>query len=188
MITSSRKKYLDKQRTEWRKRHRTLNGRIIIYPDKPPEHINARASKLYNWFWKNILLEIKTQEIPAIISGIKGRIKTEKDIKKFQLYRTMIGMAEDAYRFKSLEDIKDCDTELQLGTKLIYNSGEGIIYQNGNILTTDYNEDESKIILRDIEGIIVDALFSDDIKQREKVRNNIYKKWNYFNKPGFANK
>ena len=70
MTASNRKKYLDKERTEWRKRHRTLNGKIIIYPDKPPEHINARASKLNNWFWKKILLEIKTQEIPAIISGL----------------------------------------------------------------------------------------------------------------------
>lgn len=188
MVAINRKKYLDKQRTEWRKSHRTLNGRIIIYPDKPPEHINARASKLYNWFWKNILLEIKPQEIPAIISGIKGRIKSENDIKKFQLYRTMIGMAEDAYQLKTLEDIKDYDRELQLGTKLIYNSGEGVIFRCGNIYTTDYNEDESKIILRDIEGIIVDALFSEDKKQKEIVRNNIYKKWNYFNKTRFANK
>ena len=86
ILKSSNKKYLDKQRTNWRKRHRTLNGRIIIYPDKPPEHINARASKLNNWFWKKILLNIKTQEIPAIISGIKSRIKSERDIKKFQLY------------------------------------------------------------------------------------------------------
>jgi hypothetical protein len=48
---SSRKKELDLQRTEWRKTHRTLNGRIILYPDKPPEHINARGSKVYSWFW-----------------------------------------------------------------------------------------------------------------------------------------
>ena len=188
MVTSNRKKYLDKQRTEWRKKHRTLNGRIIIYPDKPPEHINARASKLYNWFWKNILLELKPQEIPPIITGIKSRIKSENDIRKFQLYRTMIGMAEDAYQLKTLEDIKDYDTELQLGSKLIYKSGDGIIYRSANMYTTDYNEDESKIILRDIEGIIVDALFSEDKKQKEIGRNNNYKKWNYFNKTRFANK
>jgi hypothetical protein len=164
MIASNRKKYLDKERTEWRKRHRTLNGKIIIYPDKPPEHINARASKLNNWFWKKILLEIKTQEIPAIISGIKGRIKSERDIKKFQLYRTLVGMAEDAYRLKTLEDIKDYDTELQLGSNVAYSSSEGIIYQNANMFTADYNEDESKIIFRDIEGIILDSLFSESNK------------------------
>jgi hypothetical protein len=164
MTASNKKKYLDKQRTEWRKKHRTLNGRIIIYPDKPPEHINARASKLNNWFWKKILLEIKIQEIPAIITGIKGRIKSERDIKKFQLYRTLVGMAEDAYRLKTLEDIKDYDTELQLGSNVVYNSSEGIIYQNANMLTADYNEDESKIIFRDIEGIILDSLFSESDK------------------------
>ncbi len=59
---NNRKKELDKQRTEWRKKHRTLNGRIILYPEKPPEHINARGSKVYNWFWKRILLETQPQE------------------------------------------------------------------------------------------------------------------------------
>jgi hypothetical protein len=188
MVSNNRKKQLDKQRTEWRKRHRTLNGRIIIYPEKSPEHINARASKAYNWFWKKILLEIEPQEIPAIISGIKDQIKTEQDIKKIQVYRTMIGMAEDAYQLKRLEDIKDYDTELQLGKKPIYNSGEGIIYKRGKIYTTDYNEDESKILLRDIEGIIIDALSSEDKKQREMIRNNIYKNWKYNEKTGFTSR
>ena len=160
----NRKKLLDKQRTEWRKRHRTLNGRIIIYPEKSPEHINARASKVYNWFWKKILLEIGLQEIPAIISGIKNQIKTEQDTKKIQVYRTMIGMAEDAYSLKRLEDIKDYDTELELGKNPVYDSGEGIIYKDWKIFTTDYNEDESKILLRDIEGIILDMLFSEEKK------------------------
>lgn len=182
MIKNSRKKELDKQRTEWRKEHRTLNGRIILYSEKPPEHINARGSKVYNWFWKNILLETEPQNIPAIISAIKNQIKTEQDIKKIRVYRTMIGMAEDCYKLKKLEDIKDYDTELQLGEKPVYNSEEGVIYKKGKIYTTDYNEDESKILLRDIEGIIVDVLYSDDKekkKGRNTIRNNIYRDWNY---------
>lgn len=179
---------MDKQRTEWRKKHRTLNGRIIIYPEKSPEHINARASKVYNWFWKKILLEIESQEIPAIISGIKEQIKTEQGTKKIQVYRTMIGMAEDAYSLKRLENIKDYDMELELGKNPIYNSGGGIIYKGGEIYTTDYNEDESKILLRDIEGIIVDALFSEEKKQRDVTRNNIYKNWNYMEKTRLANR
>ena len=185
---NTRKKELDRERTEWRKKHRILNGKIILYPDKPPEHVNARANKTYNWFWKKILLTINAQDIPAVISTIKGQINAERDAKKIQVFRTMIGMAEDAYQLKTLEDIKDYDTELQLGSKLIYKSGDGIIYRSANMYTTDYNEDESKIILRDIEGIIVDALFSEDKKQKEIGRNNNYKKWNYFNKTRFANK
>jgi hypothetical protein len=188
MVSISKKKQLDKQRTEWRKKHRTLNGKIIIYPEKSPEHINARASKMYNWFWKKILLDLEMQEIPAVISGIKKRIKIEQDSKKIQMYRTMIGMSEDAYHLKRLENIKDYDTDLQLGKKSVYNTGEGIIYKNGKIYTTDYNEDESKIILRDIEGILIDALFSEDKKQRDELRNNIYKNWNYMEKTEFANK
>jgi hypothetical protein len=182
---SSRKKELDSQRTQWRKTHRTLNGRIILYPDKPPEHINARGSKLYNWFWGRILRETKPQEIPAIISGLQDAIKAEKEPRKIQVLRTMIGMAQDAYQFKQLEDIKDCDTELQLEQKPIYNSEDGVIYRSGNIYTTDYNEDESGILIRDIEGIIIDVLSSED---REKnlspstIRNNTYKNWNYMKK------
>jgi len=190
MIKNSRKKELDKQRTEWRKEHRTLNGRIILYSEKPPEHINARGSKVYNWFWKNILLETEPQNIPAIISAIKNQIKTEQDIKKIRVYRTMIGMAEDCYKLKKLEDIKDYDTELQLGKKPVYNSDEGVIYKKGKIYTTDYNEDESKILLRDIEGTIIDALYSEDKEQktgRNTIRNNIYRDWNYMGEMEFAN-
>jgi len=176
------KKRLDKQRTEWRKKHRTLNGRIIIYPEKLPEHINARASKVHNWFWKKILLELSMQEIPAIISGIKNRIKEEQDSDKLRLYRTMIGMAEDAYSLKKLENIKDVDTELGLGKNAIYSSNGGILYKNGQIFTVDYNENESKILIRDIEGIIIDALFTDRKKIAINNRNNIYKNWNYVDK------
>jgi len=180
-----RKKELDKQRTEWRKKHRTLNGRIILYPEKPPEHINARGSKMYNWFWKRILLETKPQEIPAIISAVRNQIKRESDKKKIQVFRTMIGMAEDAYQLKRLENIKDYDSELMLGKKPVYNSEQGVIYKGGNIYTTDYNEDESKIIVRDIEGIIVDALSSEDKElnaQLKTIRNNTYKNWKYMEK------
>ena len=182
---NSRKKELDKQRTEWRKKHRTLNGRIILYPEKPPEHINARGSKVYNWFWKRVLLETNPQEIPAIISAVKGQIKRERDKKKIQVFRTMIGMAEDAYQLKRLEDIKDYDSELMLGKKPVYNSEQGVIYKGGEIYTTDYTEDEDEIIVRDIEGIIVGTLSSEDKKGRMKlktVRNNTYKNWNYMEK------
>ena len=97
----------------------------------------------------------------------------------------MIGMAEDAYQLKRLEDIKDYDSELMLGKKPVYNSEQGVIYKGGNIYTTDYNEDESKIIVRDIEGIIVDALSSEDKElnvQLKTIRNNTYKNWNYMEK------
>ena len=182
---NNRKKELDKQRTEWRKKHRTLNGRIILYPEKPPEHINARGSKVYNWFWKRILLETNPQEIPAIISAVKGQIKRESNKKKIQVFRTMIGMAEDAYQLKRLEDIKDYDSELMLGKKPVYNSEQGVIYKGGEIYTTDYTEDEDEIIVRDIEGIIVDALSSEDRQGNVKLktmRNNTYKNWNYMGK------
>jgi hypothetical protein len=94
-------------------------------------------------------------------------------------------MAEDAYQFKQLEDIKDCDTELQLEKKPVYNSEDGVIYRNGTIYTTDYNEDESEILLRDIEGIILDVLSSEDKEKnlpQTTVRNNTYKNWNYMEK------
>ncbi len=182
---NTRKKELDLQRTEWRKTHRTLNGRIILYPDKPPEHINARGSKLYNWFWGKILRETKPQEIPAIVSGLQDAIHAEKDTRKIQILRTMIGMAEDAYQFKQLEDIKDVDTELQLEHKPVFNAEDGVIYRDGNIYTTDYNEDESEILIRDIEGIILDVLSSEDKEKNlsaSVVRNNTYKNWNYMEK------
>jgi len=181
---NSRKKELDRERTEWRKKHRILNGKIILYPDKPPEHINARASKTYNWFWKKILLTINTQDIPAVISTIKAQINAEKDPKKIQLYRTMIGMAEDAYQLRKLEDIKDYDTELQLGKKPVYNSEHGIIYKGGKIFTTDYNKDETEIIVRDIEGVILDVLSSGNGKNKlnKDTRVNAYKNWDYMKK------
>jgi len=166
---SDKKREFDRKRTEWRKKHRSLNGKIILFPDKPPEHINARGSKTYNWFWKKILLVVNLQEIPAIISNIKDQIRNERDKRKIQKFRTMIGMAEDAYRFKQLEDIKEFDTELQLGETPAYDSDLGIIYKNGKIYTTDYNEDESKLILRDMEGVILDLQYSDnDGKQKTK--------------------
>ena len=178
---NTRKKELDRKRTEWRKKHRILNGKIILYPDKPPEHINARASKTYNWFWKKILLTINTQDIPAVISTIKIQINAETDPKKIQLYRTMIGMAEDAYQLRKLEEIKDYDTELQLGKKPVYNSEKGIIYRNGKFFSTDYNKDETEIIVRDIEGVIVDVLSSgnDGAELKKDTRVNAYKNWDY---------
>jgi hypothetical protein len=187
---TKRKKELDRQRTEWRKKHRTLNGRIILYPEKPPEHINARASKVYNWFWKKILLQVEPQEIPAIISAIQDQIKAEDEHKKIQMFRTMIGMAEDAYQLKKLDEIKDYDTELMLGKKPVFNSDSGVIYKDGNVLTTDYDEEESSILLRDIEGIIIDVISAESKKltSPKDVRNFLYKNWNYSNNRSFANK
>ena len=60
-----------------------------------------------------------------------------------------------------------------------------MIYKGGEIYTTDYTEDEDEIIVRDIEGIIVGALSSDDKQDSVKlktVRNNTYKNWNYMEK------
>ena len=166
---SDKKREFDRKRNEWRKKHRSLDGKIILFPNKPPEHINARGSKTYNWFWKKILLVVNLQDIPAIITNIKDQISNEKDKRKIQIFRTMIGMAEDAYKFKQLEDIKEFDTELQLGETPAYDSNLGIIYKNGDIYTTDYNEDESKLILRDMEGVILDLQHSDyDGKQKTK--------------------
>ena len=182
---NTRKSELDKQRTAWRKKHRTLNGRIILYPDKPAEHINARGSKIYNWFWKIILMNSEPQNIPPIISALKERIKNESEKTKIRLYRTMIGMAEDAYQFKQLEDIKDYDTDLQIDKQPVLNSDNGIIYRNGKFFTTDFNQDETSILIRDIEGILIDTLTSEDIENPDTskiIRNYIYKNWNYADK------
>jgi hypothetical protein len=179
---SKRKSELDRQRTEWRKKHRTLNGRIILYPDKPAEHINARGSKIYNWFWKEILLASEPQNIPAIISVLKDHIKNESEKAKIRVHRTMISMAEDAYQFKRLEDIKECDAELQIEKIPVFNSDSGIIYRNGKLFYTDYNQDETTIIIRDVEGLIIDALTSEDldkVNETKQFRNNIYKNWEY---------
>jgi hypothetical protein len=90
-------------------------------------------------------------------------------------------MAEDAYQLKNLEDIMDYDTELQYEKKPIYNAEQGIIHKDGKIFTTDYSEEETDIIVRDVEGVIVDKLNSgngkDDIKK--DTRNNTYKNWKY---------
>ena len=175
------KKKLDRKRTEWRKTHRTLDGKVILYPDKNPEHVNARGSKVYNWFWKNILLPINQQEIPAIISTIKNQITSERDTKKIQIFRTMIGMAEDAYQLKNLDDILDYDAELQYGKKPVFDAEQGVIYKDGKIFTIDYSEDESDIILRDVEGVIIDLQKYENKKNNsdEKDRKDLYENWDY---------
>ncbi|MFH1101603.1 MAG: acetyltransferase [Methanobacteriota archaeon] len=182
--TTQRKKELDQQRTAWRRHHRTLNGRLILYPEKPAEHINARGSKLYNWFWNRILLEVEPQDIPGIISGLQDQLTVARDLKTTQMYRTMIGMAEDAYQLKRLEDIKDYDPELVLGKKPVFNSETGVIYKDGTLYTTDYTEDESAILLRDIEGAIKDVLSSDSNEEStiENIRTMMYKDWAYMEK------
>jgi hypothetical protein len=181
---TTRKKELDAQRTQWRKTHRTLNGRIILYPNHPPEHINARGNKIYNWFWRRILQETEPQEIPAIISVLQDKMKAESDPQKIQMLRTMIGMADDAYKLKQLENISEYDTELQIEKKPIFNSEDGVIYRNGNIYTTDFNEDESEILLRDIEGIILDVFSSEDKTKQATAsqKTEAYKDWNYMEK------
>ncbi len=151
---SERKKELDRQRNEWRNTHRILKGKIILWPDKPPEHINARASKTYNWFWKNMLFDLNQQDIPAVISQLKKQIKTESDPEQIRKYRTMIGMAEDAYQLKNLEGIMEYDSELMYDKKPVYDSEAGIIYKDGKIFTTDYTEDETEIIVRNIDVVV----------------------------------
>jgi hypothetical protein len=182
---SVRKTELDLQRTEWRKTHRTLNGRIILNPNGTMEHVNARGSQVFNWFWRKVLLEVQPQEIPAIISALQDEINVSHDSKKILVYRTMIGMADDAYHLKQLEGIQEFDTELQFEKKPVYDSEEGIIYNDGHRSTIDYDEDESAILLRDIEGIIIDVLTSEDVtagKPRKSIRNNVYKDWDYSEK------
>ena len=182
---SARKAALDQQRTEWRRTHRTLNGRVILYPIGAPEHVNARGSQVYSWFWRKILLEVHLQEIPAIISALQDKIKTTQNRRTIQVYRTMIGMADDAYHLKQLEGIKEFDTELQFERKPYFDTEEGVVYNDGSIATTDYTEDESEILLRDIEGIIIDVLSSDDTRpdQPQKTpRSNVAKGWRYTEK------
>ena len=181
---NTRKKELDKQRTEWRRSHRALNGKIILYPDKPPEHINARGNKIYNWFWKNILLSVNIQDIPAIITGIKQRISHETDGRKIRTFRTMIGMADDAYKLKQLEDIDRFDSELLLGDSTVYNTDQGIIYKEGMYYTTDFTEEEDKILIRDMEGIIIDIQYDRNGKKEDESISSIsavetYKDWEY---------
>ncbi len=179
---NDRKKILDKRRNEWRKKHRTLNGKIILYPDKAPEHVNARASKTYNWFWKNILLPSKQEDIPAIISNIKEQIKSCKDKHKTRTYRTMIAMAEDAYKLKNIEGIDTSDSELGLGEKVVYSAEQGLFFKNGKIFTTDFNENEDKIIIRDQEGTIVDVQYNGKHEKKQKKTyglKKIYENWDY---------
>ena len=161
MKRSPRKQDLDRSRTEWRRHHRTLGGRIILHPEHPPEHINARASKAYGWFWRE-LLRLPAGDIPALISILQDKIHGTKDPDVIQRYRTMIGMAQDCYQLKALEDIDRFDPELQLSPVRSYDTEEGVIHYDGSSLTTDYNEEESAIVLRDMEGILRDVLSSED--------------------------
>lgn len=181
--TSERKKELDRKRTEWRKTHRSLDGKVILYPKKPPEHINARGNKTYNWFWKKILLPINMHDIPALISMMKQRINREDDKRKIRKFRTMIGMANDAYQLKQLEDISEYDAELQMGTDAALNNTKGLLYQGGKMYSTELNEDEDTIIVRDMEGIIVDIQYSSNNggKQTKEQPSNVttYKDWDY---------
>ena len=180
--TSERKKELDRKRTEWRKTHRSLDGKVILYPEKPPEHINARGNKTYNWFWKKILLPISVHDIPALISMMKQRINREDDKRKIRKFRTMIGMANDAYQLKQLEDISEYDAELQMGTDAALNNTKGLLYQGGKMYSTELNEDEDAILIRDMEGIIVDIQYANnggEQTQEQASKVSIYKDWEY---------
>lgn len=179
---NDRKKVLDKRRNEWRKKHRTLNGKIILYSDKQPEHVNARASKNYNWFWKNILLPSNKEDIPAIISNIKEQIKACKDKRKTRVFRTMIAMAEDAYKLKGLESIDSSDSEIGLGENVEYSAEQGLFFKNGKIFSTDFNENEDMIIIRDQEGVIVDIQYNGRHTEEKKKTNalkKVYENWDY---------
>jgi hypothetical protein len=184
--TSDRKKELDQKRTKWRNTHRSLNGKVILYPEKPPEHINARGNKTYNWFWKNILLPINMYDIPALISMMRQQINREDDKRKIQKFRTMIGMANDAYQLKQLEDISEYDAELQMGTEAALNNTKGLLYHEGKMYSTELNEDEDTILIRDMEGIIVDIQYaSNNGKERYQEQSSnvsIYKDWDYSTK------
>ena len=93
----------------------------------------------------------------------------------------MIGMAEDAYKLKNLDGIMDFDTELQYEKKPVYNSEKGAVYKNGEIFTTDYTEDETEILVRDVEGVIIDRLRSGNGKKEPSKNDRIeaYKNWDY---------
>jgi len=144
--------------------------------------VNARASKTYNWFWKKVLLPTKTEEIPAIISNIRDQIKNVEDKRKTRVFRTMIGMAEDAYKMKKMDSILEVDTELLLGENAVYNSEHGLIFKKGKYFTTDFSEDETKIFLRDKEGTIIDIQYNGrkyPSEENKKDRKNLYKNWDY---------
>jgi len=97
----------------------------------------------------------------------------------------MIGMAEDAYKMKKLDNILDTDTELQLGENAVYNSEQGLIFKNGKYFTTDFSEDETKILLRDSEGIIVDIQYNgknDKGYTNGYNRRETYENWDYTTK------
>ena len=94
----------------------------------------------------------------------------------------MIGMAEDAYQMKKMDNILDVDTELLLGENAVYNSEQGLIFRNGKYFTTDFSEDETKILLRDSEGTIIDIQYNGrkySTEENKKDRENLYKNWDY---------
>ncbi len=94
----------------------------------------------------------------------------------------MIGMAEDAYKMKKMDSILEVDTELLLGENAIYNSEQGLIFRNGKYFTTDFSEDETKILLRDSEGTIIDIQYNGRKHSSEENKNNrkdLYKNWEY---------
>jgi len=181
MAAHSSKRDLDRKRTEWRRTHRTLNGRIILYPDHQPEHVNARGSRVYSWFWREVLLGLHASDIPAVISTLQDCIKAACGPAEIQRYRTMIGMAEDCYQLKQLDEIDRFDPELQVNPTLNYDSEEGVVHRDGSMMTMDYNQEETAILLRDIEGILRDALSSEDalVRLPRVQRNAQYQDWEY---------
>jgi len=116
-----------------------------------------------------MLLENELQDIPGIISTLKDHLKNEDDSTRIRMFRTMIGMAEDAYQLKRLEGIREYDAELLLGTDPVFNSEDGVVYRNGKLITMDYNEDESSILVRDVEGLLIDMLQSNGSSDTSKM-------------------
>jgi hypothetical protein len=128
------------------------------------------------------LLPTKTEDIPAIISNIRNQTKNIEDKRKIRVFRTMIGMAEDAYKMKKLDDILEVDTDLMIGESAIYNSEQGLIFRNGKYFTTDFSEEETKILLRDSEGTIIDIQYNgqkEDDEENNFTREKTYQNWDY---------
>jgi hypothetical protein len=80
----------------------------------------------------------------------------------------MIAMADDAYQLKQIENIDTYDGELMLSPTGPYNTNQGIIYQKGGYITTDFSDDEDKIIIRDMDGVIIDIIYGNESEESEE--------------------
>ena len=72
-----------------------------------------------------------------------------------------------------------------LGEKSIYDADQGRIYQDGNIYTAEFSEEEDKILIRDVEGIIVDIQYGNNGGEKPSdtsEKKSSYKNWDYLKK------